>query len=245
MGMQQRKRIESPRTAEPPPPPETELEKGSKIIKDGKLHFEVDNLKKSKKQVDLLVDQLGAYYENEQYSAYGNRNSYSLKIRVPNVKFDTLITALENGSGKLLSKNISARDVTEEYVDINIRLQNNTAYLEQYQQLLKKANSIKDILEIQEKIRRIEEEIDSRKGRLKFLDDQVKYSTINLELTEYRIAQPGNNRFIKRIANAFQNGFQSFLSFIVGLVHLWPYLILIGLLWFGRKRIFSLFKRKK
>ena len=191
--------MQSPRTAEAPPPPETELEKGSKIIKNGNISFEVDDLKNSKSSVDTILKKLNGYYENEQFSSYGNQNNYSLKIRIPNLRFDTLILLLENGKGKLLDKTISAKDVTEEYMDLNIRLTNNLAYLNQYQEILKKAKSIKEILEVQEKIRSLEEEIDSKKGRIKFLNDKVQFSTVMLELSAYNEIEETGNSFFKSI----------------------------------------------
>ncbi len=236
--------MEPSRTAEAPPPPETELEKGSKIIKNGNLTFEVENLKNSKSSVDSILKNLNGYYENEQFSSYGNRNNYSLKIRIPNSRFDTLILLLENGNGKLIDKNISAKDVTEEYVDLNIRLNNNLAYLDQFKELLKKAKTIKDILDIQEKIRGLEEEIESKKGRIKFLDDKVQFSTIQLELFEYFEMENNGNSFLDKIKNAFQNGFQLFLNMLIGLVNLWPILLLIVLISLMRKNIFRFFKRK-
>ena len=123
-------------------------------------------------------------YEKEQYNSYGNRNSYSLLLRIPNTKFDSLVNLLEIGIGTLESKNLTSKDVTEEYTDLNIRLENSLAYVIQYKEILKKSKTVKEILEVQEKIRRIEEEIESKKGRIKYLDDKVKYSTLSIEVTE-------------------------------------------------------------
>jgi len=238
--------FEPPRTAEPEAAPSNSLEKGSKIIKNGYMTFEVDQLEIAKSKIDTLLKSHKGYYENEQYNSYGNRVSYSLLLRIPNTNFDSLITILEQGIGQLESKNISAKDVTEEYVDLDIRLENNLAYLKQYKEILRKANSVKDILEVKEKIRRIEEEINSKKGRLKYLDDQVKYSTLNLEITELRTSDISNKpNFGRRLVNAFNNGVQLFLSFIIGVINLWPFLILGLLLFLGRKPILNLFKRKK
>ncbi|NRB63769.1 MAG: DUF4349 domain-containing protein [Saprospiraceae bacterium] len=237
--------IEPPRTNEPPPPPEFILEKGSKIIKNGYAKFEVHKLDVAKKEVDTILRRYSGYYENEQYNSYGNRVSYSLLIRIPSAKFDTLINTVEQGLGKLISKNITAKDVTEEYVDLNIRLDNNLAYLNQYKEILGKAKSVKEIIEVQEKIRRIEEEIESKKGRIKYLDDKVKYSTLTLEITELITTEISETpRFGRRLINAFNNGVQSFLSFIVGLVNLWPYLILFVLLFLVRKPILNKIRRK-
>ncbi|MFK7980160.1 MAG: DUF4349 domain-containing protein [Saprospiraceae bacterium] len=250
--------MEVPRTAEPPPPPpasdESEqsqkirksIEKGSKIIKDGNLKVAVDELKKTKTEVDTILKKFKAYYENENYTSGTYRSTYHLNIRVPSKNFEGLLKAIEIGNGKILEKNISARDVTDQYVDIAIRLDNNKTYLGRYRALLSKANSIKDILEIQEKIRRIEEEIDSRTGRLKYMDDQVRFSTLRLELFQEHevIATKKNRNFVAQLATAFTNGIHGFLDFALFLMSIWPFILMMGLIWIFRKRISWRFWRK-
>jgi len=235
--------MEPPRSAENSSE-DIELEKGSKIIKVGHLGFEVSNLERVKAQVDSLVNDAKGYLENEQFSSSYNRNSYTLRIRVPNDQFDSLIDRLEKGAGKLTSKSINSRDVTEEFVDINLRLKNKLSYLEQYQTILKKARTIKEILEVQEKIRRIEEEIESKKGRLKYLQDKVQYSTVNLELSELISTEISNRpSYLKRFGNAFVSGVHSFLDFAIGMVSLWPFMILIVFLWIGVRTISRRYRR--
>ena len=221
-----------------------DLEKGSKIIKNGNLNFEVTELEISKSKVDELITSSNGYYENELFQSNDYRNTYSLKIRVPNIKFDSLIWNFENGIGTLKSKNINALDVSEEYVDLNIRLENKLAYLNQYQTILKKAKTIKEILNVQEKIRKIEEEIESKKGRIKYLDDKVNFSTINLEL--YQSITQSNNKpsFGKRISKAFNKGSKGFVSFVIGLINFWPFLLIIGLIFLGRKPILKKLRKR-
>ena len=154
--------------------------------------------------------------------------------------FDDLVYTLEKDIGKLLSKNINAKDVTEEYVDLNIRLEDNLSYLKQYKSILSKAKTIKEILEVQEKIRQIEEEIESKKGRLKYLDDKVSFSTLNLVISELIPFKLSKKRsFGSRVAGAFSNRVSAFLSFIIGLINIWPFLILLTLLILLRKPILN------
>lgn len=237
--------IEPPQTAEPTYPSDFSLDKGSKIIKTGQMKFEVNQLEMAKNSIDSILHKCKGYYENEQYNSHGNRISYTLQLRIPNTKFDSLVTVLELGLGELKSKNVTAIDLTEEYVDVNIRLENNLAYLNQYKEILRKAKSVKEILEVQEKIRNIEEEIESKMGRLKFIDDKVNYSTLSLEITELLTSKISNKpNFGRRIANAFTNGIQGFLSFVIGLVNLWPLLILVVLVFMGRKPIINKIRRR-
>ena len=238
----------------PPPTKEPEadqairnsIKKGSKIIKDGNVQVEVSDLKTAKAQIDSTLKQFDGYYENEGYQSGNYQSSYQLRIRVPTANFEKLLQAIETGNGKIVQKNISARDVTEEYVDVSIRLNNNKNYLNRYQELLKKANSIKDILEIQEKSRRIEEEIDARTGRLKYIDDQVKFSTLRLALTqehEYTATRKARN-FGQQLVDSFKNGVDGFLDFMLFLVSIWPFMLILGLLWWFRGRIRWRFWRK-
>jgi len=243
--MEEEEAMQAPRSAEPPSP-DTSLDAGSKIIKTGHMSFEVSQLETTKSKIDSIVKSIGAYYENEHYQAYGNRIKYSLQIRIPNVKFDSMLLELENGIGVLTSKHLNAQDVTEEYVDLNIRLENNLAYLAQYQSILKRANSIQEVLDVQEKIRRIEEEIESKKGRIKYLNNNVKYSTLNLEISELISRDISNKpKFGRRVANAFNSGIQGFLSITIAIISLWPLILLILFVYLIRKPILKSIKRRK
>ncbi len=215
------------------------------LIKTGDLSFEVDELKPSKDEIDLLLSKYDSYYENERYSESDHRNSVDLSIRIPNKHFDAFIKDMEDRVGKMTSKNIHSRDVGEEYKDLNIRLKNNMAYLSQYKEILKKANTIEEILQVQEKIRRIEEEIESKKGRIQYLENKVNFSTIHVQVSELKVSSYATGTgFGKRVVNAFNAGFDAFLNFFVGAVYVWPFWLFIAVLYLFRKRLFSFFRSK-
>lgn len=205
-----------------------------KIIKDGRIVVEVSNLKKAKQQTDSLLKIYDAYYANESYNDGYNELSYELTIRVPSVNFESLIANIEMGSGKLSSKEIVARDVTDQFIDLESRLESKLKYLERYRVLLKSAKTVKDILEIEEKIRGIEEEIESTQGRLKYLSDQVGYSTLRLRLNEEKdiqLSATKQARFALRFKHAISNGWSGFVDFFIGIIHLWPFAVVIGILY--------------
>lgn len=210
-----------------------------KIIKDGRLEIEVLNLEKSKHQVDSLLKRYDGYYATERLNNTDWNTSYNLTIRIPSTSFEQLIKEIETGSGIVKHKEISARDVTDQFIDLETRLTNKRSYLKKYNELLKKAKTVKDILEIEEKIRGIEEEIESTTGRLKYLGDLVDYSTLNLE-----ISKPKNNRyelvkrddFTKQVKHALSKGWYGFIDFVVFLIKIWPFLLITALIvYFWRK----------
>jgi len=223
--------MEPPRNQEPSAQQEPYLAKGSKIIKNGNMEFDVSHLEEAKDKVDSILIKHKGYYENEKYNAHGYQTSYSLILRMPSAHFDPLIDFLESGIGDLKIKNITADDVTEEYLDLNIRLDNQLAYLAKYKDILDKTATVKEILEVQDKIRRIEVEIESKKGRIRFLDDQASFSTLHLEINELIAPDIASNpNFGRRLINAFNNGVIMFSGLIIGLVSFWPFILLLGLL---------------
>ncbi|MCB0648768.1 MAG: DUF4349 domain-containing protein [Saprospiraceae bacterium] len=212
-----------------------------KIIKNGTVEYEVSGLENAKSQLDKLLAAHKAYYENENFNAYGDRQSYTLVVRVPSSGFDGLLDQMNNDLGQLVSKSVHVDDVTESYYDVKMRMESELAYLDQYRAILKKAVSIKDILEIQEKIRVIEEEIESKKGRLRYLDDRADLSTLNVTLFEVRKQSSSSPNYLRRISNAFQGGINLMGNLFIALVTLWPVLLLIGLAFF----LYRTYKRRK
>ncbi len=210
-----------------------------KIIKDGNISVQVADLEKAKKSMNELVKSMNAYYENENYNNNESTFSYDLKIRIPSQNFEKILSLVENGVGEITSKNIEARDVTEEFMDIQTRLTNKKNYLKKYNELLSKAKSIKDILDIEEQIRVLQEEIESSEGRLNFLSDQVSYSTLNVNLfkTKEFIYKPvAKDSFFERLKSSLGNGWNGIVDFVLLIFKNWPIVILtIGVIFSIRK----------
>jgi len=229
-----------------PPPPIDKLEKQEvikkKIIKDGQLGIRVTELEKTKNHIDTLITIYGGYYANENFNNTDWESSYSLKIRIPFSNFEKLITEIENGDGEILYKQIDARDVTDQFIDLETRLENKRNYLKRYNDLLKQAKSIKEILEIEEKIRGLEEEIESTTGRLKYLSDIVDYSTLDLTISkrkDFKYSPVSRNKFSERLKQSLSKGWFGCVDFILFIIKIWPFWIFVTLiiyLWIKYKK---------
>jgi hypothetical protein len=152
---------------------------------------------------------------------------------------------MEAGTGEVTFKNITSRDVTEEFIDLETRLKNKRNYLTRYGDLLKQAKSVKDILEIEEKTRLIEEELESAEGRLKYLNNQVDFSTLTLQISKKNdFNRYGNNKgkFIDRLKVSLVKGWFGLVSFTLFVIRLWPFWIIVGVLYYFVRRII---RRKK
>jgi hypothetical protein len=215
-----------------------------KIIKNGEMRIQVGDIKKSQNQIDEIIKNNQAYIQKEEFQNTDTDENLYITIRVPHKNFDALVNSFSNGMGSVLSKNISSDDVTEEYTDVSIKLANKKIYLEKYRDMLKSAATTKDMLEIQENIRELEDEIDVSEGRLRFIDDRVNYSTLNLSLYKEKIRSSATSKigFGSRFGDSVTEGWNSFVAFFLGIISLWPFFLLIPVFiflwrkWRGRKK---------
>jgi multidrug efflux pump subunit AcrB len=197
-----------------------------KIIKTANLSIEVEEYKESRKSLSALLKKYDAYIANEEEYNRDYQMSTSLVIRISSENFDTLLNEICGLAVHIDSKTINSKDVTEEFIDITARLKNKREVEQQYLEILKKAYTIKDILQVNEHLRVIREEIESKEGRLKYLSNQVSFSTINVNL--YQQIEQAYVGFFSQLLDGFEGGWKGILMFIIGLAYMWPFLLFVA-----------------
>ncbi|MCC5915871.1 MAG: DUF4349 domain-containing protein [Cryomorphaceae bacterium] len=210
-----------------------------KIIRNGRMGLRVPDLARAKQRVDSLVHVFGGYYSDEEHLNSSHESSINLHIRIPAKAFDALVAFISEGEGKVLHKRIDARDVTEQFYDLETRLENKRSYLSRYRELVKQAKTMEDILIIEEKIRVLEEEIESTVGRLRLMRNQIAFSTLELSLRQSKKADPQEvkkDTFWYKLVESISLGWSGLTIFLLFLVKIWPIwvvalLVLLGLKW--------------
>jgi hypothetical protein len=128
----------------------------SKIIKTADVRFQVEKLGEGVEAIKRNVKSAGGYITSSNQSRESTQITTSFTIRVPIVKFDSLLNGIMEASVYTDYKNINAQDVTEEYVDIEARTKTKKALEQRYLELLKQAKNVKEILEVEEQRRQNE-----------------------------------------------------------------------------------------
>lgn len=215
---------------------ETRFER--KIIKEGEISFESSNLKETESLITSSVSEMGGYVANDNIFDIDGRITHRMTLRVPIDKFDQLLTRISESAKKLDRKTISALDVTEEFVDVEARIKTKKELEDRYKELLVKALSVEDLLAIEKEMGILRTEIESMEGRLRYLQDRVSLSSLTIEFYELTTSSFG---FLSKLGRAFATGWNWLLAFLIGLVHLWPFLLFIGggifiALRYGKKR---------
>ncbi|MDJ1493777.1 DUF4349 domain-containing protein [Cytophagaceae bacterium DM2B3-1] len=207
------------------------------IIKTAQIRIQVEKVKESKAIVSQLVQKAGGYLATSNESRDNASYTATFVIRVPAAKFEGLLEELLKQGIFVEQNNVTAQDVTEEFIDIQTRLKTKRALETRYLELLKQAKTMKDILELEKALQTVREEIESKEGRLKYLTNQVGYSTINLDIYEQvpYAAAPEIGFWSKLFAGA-GNGWSILLQLIIGTVTLWPLWIILALgVWISRR----------
>jgi hypothetical protein len=223
------------------------LEK-KKIIKDGRISIKTDDITASKKGIDEIVKRFNAYYDTEELQNDEKSTSYELKLRIPEDNFEKILKLIESGKDEIVSKSIHSRDITEEYVDIETRLSLKRDYLKRYKDLLARSSTVKDILAVEENIRILQEEIESKEGRLKYLNDQIAYSTLEIRIYQekaYTYKPKPSDKFIERLKNSLSKGWASLVSFVLWLISVWPFIIILFSVYLFWNRIIKPRKNKR
>lgn len=223
--------------------PEPQISK--KIIKTANLRIQVEDLKSSADKITGLIDQHKAYASRLNETKHSYNKEVDMTIRVPIANFDSLVSQILQLAQYVHRKEIRANDVTEEFVDVMSRLKTKKEVEKRYLDILKQAKTIEEILQVEAQLASIREEIEAKEGRLKFLSDQVNFSTISLEVyqeVEYEAAPVLEAGFFDKTGKAIVSGWKGLLGFIIGIFYVWPLLVIGTGVFFIVRRYF---KRRK
>ncbi len=168
--------------AKEPDPRQTPIAR--KIVYTGWFTLDVYDLREAQRRLVKLAEEMGGYMQETRGPV--------VVVRVPAGRFDRIEPALrELGRLDDSQTTIRAQDVTEEYVDVELRLKTKREYLETLSGMLESAGELKDKLAVQQEIARVVEEIESLEGRLRVLAQRVSLATVTVT---FRLATTGPKR---------------------------------------------------
>ena len=146
----------------------------SLVIYAAKLALAVYQVEPSIAAVEKLAKEHGGFLASKQ--------DREIVVRVPRARFQQALAGIDK-VGDVLHRDISAVDVTEEHVDLEIRIKNARAMQGRLKELLAKAN-VKEAIEIEKELGRVTGDLESLEGKLKVLRDRIAYSTISVSFQE-------------------------------------------------------------
>jgi len=213
-----------------------------KLIKNVDMGVETETFTELLDTIEKKTDALNGYIENSYTyngsSFYGetDRNA-NLIIRIPAENLDEFLSAVSEESN-VISRNERVTDITLHYVDLESHKKALMAEQERLLELMEQAETIEDIITLESRLSEVRYQIESMEAQLRTYDNQVAYSTVNLNIKEVRKLTPVKEQSIwEKISTGFTESLYNvghgLLNFGIGFIIRLPYLILWAVIIFA------------
>ncbi len=161
----------------------------ARIIKDGRLdlRIEVGSFGANAEEIRTIAADLGGYVASgETYIEEYEDDRYAVgwyTMRIPSDRFDAAVARVER-LGERVSASLSSQDVTEEYVDLEGRLNYWRQQEQFYSALMDEATTVTDMIALQGQMQEVLLTIEQIEGRMRYLDSRTNFATLTVGLTE-------------------------------------------------------------
>ena len=212
---------------------------GRKLIRNVDMDVETESFDALLASAQSQAEELGGYIEssNISNSSYASSTSAArsarLTARIPSEKLDSYLAGISKQSN-VTRKSESTEDVTLQYVDLQSHKKALLTEQESLLSMMEQAESIEDIIAINEQLTDVRYQIESMESQLRTYDNQVDYSTVNLYIDEVERYTPGAAKSAgARIAEGFSANIYRvgsfFKNFAIEFIILLPILIAIAI----------------
>ena len=184
-------------------PPATSIEQ--KVIKTASLDIEAKSATDTTTSIEEIAAARQGFVQNSSVSeGVDGRHYANITVRVPSSEFGAAMTAIKALATRINIESVTGQDVTEQYTDIAARLTAAKAQEEQYLLILTQAETVGEVLAVQEHLASVRADIESFQGQINYLENRTSLATISVAISEEPSASiPANDKFdLGRDANA-------------------------------------------
>lgn len=210
-----------------------------KIIYSADATIETTEFDATVAALDAMIESYGGWVESSsvngaKYSSISkgsrtNRNA-SYTVRVPNGKFNEMMSELSS-LGNIPYSHVYTENVTSQYYDTQARLETYQAQEKRLTELLEKAETVTDVIEIENELTEVRYRIESLQTSLRGWDRRVSWSTLYLTINEVSEYTPAKTRtYGEKISDAFRNGIEYLGDVFVDFVEMLPVLLFLLLI---------------
>lgn len=153
-----------------------------KIVQTASIRLQVREVGASFEEVGRVATAAGGFVASSNFAFQGEQQVASLTIRVPANRYQDVLREVRALGVRVDNEGSNASDVSEEYTDLSARLRTLEATEAQLLQLLARANTITEILQVNDRLNTVRTEIERVKGRMNLLDRLTEMATITVHL---------------------------------------------------------------
>lgn len=159
-----------------------------RVITNSSISLLVKDVNSSVQSVAVKTQQLGGYVVSKNIRTPIEGGSGYASIRIPQEKRVEMMEFLRDLGVKVLSENEDANDVTDQYEDLDAQLITLERTKTRFENIYEQAETVDDILNVQNQIMNIQRQIDNVKGRLKGMEARTQTTLISVQFTTDELA---------------------------------------------------------
>ena len=213
-----------------------------KLIKTHNVDVETEDFDGFVAMVESKVSQLGGYIQNlntyngSSYSSYKSKRYSNLTLRIPVKQTDEFLKMVGENAN-ITNQSLSVEDVTLSYVDLESKKKTYKAEEERLLVFLEQAETIEDMLTIEQRLTDIRYQLESMESQLRTYDNLVDYTTIYMNISEVEVyTEPEPESYGEQVSRSFSNGIsrvvKGFKNFLIDFVGALPGLVVFLLVCF-------------
>ena len=191
-----------------------------KIIQSSSIDLGVEGengVSRSFQDIIRIAETAGGFVANSSFSNIDEKQFADVTIRVPSTQYQSVLAEIR-GMGTVSEESSDANDVTEEFTDLQARLRTLNATEQRYLELLGRAETINDILVVQDRLDFVRGQIEQVVGRINLLDNLTDLATITVHLSPAAPAVvPSSDGGSLTPSEAFGNAWQASLTVLGGI----------------------------
>ncbi|MGW2008935.1 DUF4349 domain-containing protein [Streptomyces nigrescens] len=208
----------------------------SQIIRTATVTVQTEHVAAALARARSAADGAGGYTADETTDRDADGHDRSrIVLRVPPAEYDAVLGRLA-GLGKLLSREVSAKDVTDQVVDTDSRIRSQRASVSRIRALMEKATTIGDVVSLESELSTREANLESLEAQLKSLKERTGMATVTLLLRQPDAAsEERNDDRPASFGEALSGGWHAFVTAVrwvlVAIGAVLPFAVAAGLVW--------------
>ncbi len=160
------------------------------VVAQTDLSLVVNDVRQAADAIAQKTETIGGFMVSRSLSQPEEAPYGYISLRVPAEKAEEAIGHFRGLAIKVVSENVSADDVTDQYEDIDKKLTTLEQTKLRLEEIMDQATEINDILSAQREIINLQNQIDSLIGRQEYLEKTAQFSLITIHLSTDELALP-------------------------------------------------------
>lgn len=215
------------------------------VVQETNLSLLVEDVRSVTDSIIDYVSDQGGYMVSSSINQPEEAAFGTVVVRVPGDRLRESMDYFRSLSIKVSSENISGRDVTDEYEDIEAGLATLETTKSRFEEIMRQASEIDDILRVQRELISLQRKIDNLKGRQLYLEQTAKLAKVTIHLSTDEIALPYTPSETFRPNVVFKLAWRSLVRSLRKLATAFIWIAVYSIIWVPVLIVFLLIKRWK